>query len=187
MIIVQYEGSKTQGDIDSISPEPYMEEDEHEEDCEPNEVIRLVMVNDDPSTQLNSDENHENYGSIINVNIPSTNQVSENTNWAKYTPKMLKTVKSKALGINNRKNTKIAEHGITSRVSQWADAKSQLEVSKNKFLEKKHELKLQFMREKHEVELELMKKKAAHEMKLMEEESRLPLPHRLGAGLHLTI
>ncbi|KAK9738191.1 hypothetical protein QE152_g10111 [Popillia japonica] len=104
---------------------------EHEEDCEPNEVIRLVMVNDDPSTQLDSDENHENY-----------------------------------------ENTKIAEqHGITSRVSQWADDKSQLEVSKNKFLEKEDELKLQFMREKHEVELELMKKKAAHEIQLMEEES----------------
>ncbi|KAK9739322.1 Myb/SANT-like DNA-binding domain [Popillia japonica] len=101
---IQYEGNKTQGDIASISPGPYMEEDEHEEDCEPkpymeedeheedcepnevirldeheedcepNEVIRLVMVNDDPSTQLDSDENHENYGSIINVNIPSTNQ-----------------------------------------------------------------------------------------------------------------
>ncbi|KAI4467421.1 hypothetical protein MML48_2g00006255 [Holotrichia oblita] len=84
---IQYEGSKIQGDID-----------EHEEDCEPNEVIKLVMVNEDPSTQLDFDENHENYGTQTKKKREKTGKPCQNYAFFSKPESTLRN-------INNNNNT----------------------------------------------------------------------------------
>ncbi|KAJ8933289.1 hypothetical protein NQ314_014117 [Rhamnusium bicolor] len=119
--------------------------------------------------------------SNISLATPKKNEGNESSDiytWAKYTPKMLRTRKSQSLQIS-RSGAKIKQKEdkevINDTVSQWAEAKSQLEESKNKYLHKEQQLKLQFMKEKHETEIKLMTANAELDMRLRQEEHNVKM------------
>ncbi|KAG5878307.1 hypothetical protein JTB14_019129 [Gonioctena quinquepunctata] len=80
--------------------------------------------------------------------------ITEETNevqWAKYTPDMLKRKKAKALTQARTNN----ENQISTKISQWASVKAALEEKKKKLLDEEYKTKIQLLRERQQVEIDI--------------------------------
>lgn len=64
---------------------------------------------------------------------------------------------------------------IGNKISQWADAKSNLENVRKTFIEKEHSIKLEQMRERHEEEMRILKRAAQTDEDMKKEQHTLRL------------
>ncbi|KAG5864965.1 hypothetical protein JTB14_027571 [Gonioctena quinquepunctata] len=83
--------------------------------------------------------------------------ITEETNevqWAKYTPDMLKKKEAKAPTQARTNN----ENQISTKISQWASVKAALEEEKKKVLDEEYKTKIQLLRERQQVEIDILKK-----------------------------
>ncbi|KAG5863932.1 hypothetical protein JTB14_018754 [Gonioctena quinquepunctata] len=98
--------------------------------------------------------------------------ITEETNevqWAKYTPDILKRKKAKALTQARNNN----ENQISTKISQWASVKAALEEEKKKLLDEEYKTKIQLLRETQQVELDILKKESDVKIAKMEEEKKV--------------
>lgn len=78
--------------------------------------------------------------------------------------------------VENSKSRKRNEYDtLCSKVSQWAGAKSAVEVTKSKFIEDEHTLKMALMRQKTDAEIEAIKIVADAKVKKINEEKELTI------------
>ncbi|KAG5871442.1 hypothetical protein JTB14_027447 [Gonioctena quinquepunctata] len=72
------------------------------------------------------------------------------TSWAKYTPQMLRTPKSRNLVPDKEQNgscsKKQRQTPIVTKVSQWANAKAELDLKRKQQIDEEHTLKLKLMK-----------------------------------------
>ncbi|KAK9693290.1 hypothetical protein QE152_g34326 [Popillia japonica] len=112
--------------------------------------------------------------------IPINRLSSDELNWSKYTPDMLRTPKPTALKSvlppkGNQKNTDSCRRqqkqcGLTTKLQKWASEKAEFASMQKNCLLEEHRLKLCHLQEQHTLQQELQKQEFQFRQKLLLEE-----------------
>ncbi|XP_050506455.1 uncharacterized protein LOC126884542 [Diabrotica virgifera virgifera] len=101
------------------------------------------------------------------IEEPPTNsgaKISSDSTWRKSEPQKLKSNPSKPLVVEDRKQSKAST--ITTKLSQWAAAKTSIEEFKRTRLEEEYKLKLDLLRQESDARVAMIKEDQKAKTKL---------------------